>query len=124
MIRRPPRSTLFPYTTLFRSLGRTLYSWSPFIIIVALFLIVQIPPIKAAVGATQMAINFPSAEISDTTGLPVVPWPGLNGNVAQTAPVVPKPTPYDATFSTNWLSAAETIILIGDIISLAVLRDR
>src|SRR2546426_3170276 len=23
MIRRPPRSTLFPYTTLFRSLGRT-----------------------------------------------------------------------------------------------------
>src|SRR3712207_8136209 len=24
MIRRPPRSTLFPYTTLFRSVGRTL----------------------------------------------------------------------------------------------------
>src|SRR2546430_9752392 len=26
MIRRPPRSTLFPYTTLFRSLGRVLRS--------------------------------------------------------------------------------------------------
>src|SRR2546428_7352265 len=26
MIRRPPRSTLFPYTTLFRSDGRTVYS--------------------------------------------------------------------------------------------------
>jgi lactate permease len=103
-------------------LGRTLYSWSPFIIIVALFLIVQIPPIKDAVGATQTAINFPSAEISDTTGLPTVPWPGLNGHIEQTAPVVPKPTPYDATFSTNWLSAAGTIILIGDIIALAVLR--
>src|SRR5712691_1244426 len=25
MIRRPPRSTLFPYTTLFRSIERTLY---------------------------------------------------------------------------------------------------
>src|SRR3712207_8740379 len=25
MIRRPPRSTLFPYTTLFRSLGRLLH---------------------------------------------------------------------------------------------------
>src|SRR2546422_4024575 len=25
MIRRPPRSTLFPYTTLFRSLGRVLH---------------------------------------------------------------------------------------------------
>src|SRR5687768_17879909 len=26
MLRRPPRSTLFPYTTLFRSAG---YTWSP-----------------------------------------------------------------------------------------------
>src|SRR3712207_8437256 len=33
MIRRPPRSTLFPYTTLFRSAGRNTYvghaSWTP-----------------------------------------------------------------------------------------------
>jgi L-lactate permease len=35
---------------------------------------------------------------------------------------VPKPTPYDVTFSTNWLSAAGTIILFGDIVSLFVLR--
>src|SRR5438067_6436472 len=26
MVRRPPRSTLFPYTTLFRSFGNNLYS--------------------------------------------------------------------------------------------------
>jgi lactate permease len=103
-------------------LGRTLYAWSPFVIIVALFLIVQIGPIKDAVSATQTAINFPNAVVSETTGLPVVPWPGLDGHVAQTQPVVPKPTPYDAFFSTNWLSAAGTIILIGDIISLIVLR--
>src|SRR3712207_9340887 len=29
MIRRPPRSTLFPYTTLFRSSGNTGYSFGP-----------------------------------------------------------------------------------------------
>src|SRR5258708_24625548 len=29
MIRRPPRSTLFPYTTLFRSIGRCKASTSP-----------------------------------------------------------------------------------------------
>src|SRR5215203_1475187 len=103
-------------------LGRTLYAWSPFLIIIALFLIVQIPPIKDFVSATQTSINFPNAVVSETTGLPVVPWPGLDGNVAQTSPVVPEPTPYDAFFSTNWLSAAGTIILIGDIISLPVLR--
>nr|MBA4116513.1 lactate permease LctP family transporter [Rubrobacter sp.] len=103
-------------------LGRTLYAWSPFLIIVALFLIVQIGPIKDAVSSTQTAINFPNAVVSETTGLPVVPWPGLDGHVAQTQPVVPKPTPYDAFFSTNWLSAAGTIILIGDIIALILLR--
>src|SRR2546421_6645852 len=27
MIRRPPRSTLFPYTTLFRSVDATLHDW-------------------------------------------------------------------------------------------------
>src|SRR3712207_6848337 len=27
MIRRPPRSTLFPYTTLFRSAGASYYTW-------------------------------------------------------------------------------------------------
>src|SRR5439155_9395805 len=29
MIRRPPRSTLFPYTTLFRSLGIVCSEWHP-----------------------------------------------------------------------------------------------
>src|SRR3712207_7023831 len=29
MIRRPPRSTLFPYTTLFRSASTIQYSWMP-----------------------------------------------------------------------------------------------
>src|SRR3989442_11309128 len=29
MIRRPPRSTLFPYTTLFRSLGQIQDAWTP-----------------------------------------------------------------------------------------------
>src|SRR5256885_8678177 len=28
MIRRPPRSTLFPYTTLFRSHAHVLFNWS------------------------------------------------------------------------------------------------
>jgi lactate permease len=103
-------------------LGRTLYAWSPFIIIVALFLIVQVPPVKEAVGGIQEAVNFPSAEVDETTGVPVVPWPGLDEEVQQRPPAVPEPAPYAATFSTNWLSAAGTIILIADIIALAVLR--
>jgi lactate permease len=103
-------------------LGRTLYAWSPFIIIIAMFLLAQVPPIKDAIGGIQTAVNFPTAEVSETTGLPAVPWPGLNEQVEQRPPVVPEPTPYPATLSTNWLSAAGTLILIADIISLIVLR--
>ena len=103
-------------------LGRTLYAWSPFIIIVALFLLVQVPPIKDAVSGIQTALNFPSAELDPTTGLPVVPWPGLDGQVEQRPPIVPEAAPYSATYATNWLSAAGTIILIADLIALAVLR--
>jgi lactate permease len=103
-------------------IGRTLYAWSPFIIIVALFLLVQVPPIKDAVGGIQTAVNFPSAAVDPTTGLPVVPWPGLDGQVEQQPPVVPEAAPYSATYATNWLSAAGTIILLADLIALAVLR--
>ena len=34
----------------------------------------------------QTAVNFPTAAVSETTGLPVVPWPGLDGQIQQTAP--------------------------------------
>ena len=74
-------------------------------------------------SAMQLAINFPTAAVSETTGLPSHPLArAQRGDRADARRSCPKPTPYDATFSTNWLSAAGTIILIGDIIALFVLR--
>lgn len=116
----PPAAQRESYAT--PPLGRTLYAWAPFIIIVALFLIVQIPPIKSAVGGIQAAVNLPAAEVSETTGQPVIAWPGLNERVEQQPPVVAEPTPYAASYTINWLSAAGTIILIADIIALILLR--
>ena len=116
----PPASEREDYDT--PPLGRTLYAWSPFVIIVALFLFVKIPPVGDVVGTIQETVNFPSAEVNPTTGAPEVPWPGLNEQIEQQPPVVPKPAPYSAVFGTNWLSAAGSIILIADLISLVVLR--
>src|SRR2546430_10205808 len=40
MIRRPPRSTLFPYTTLFRSLVKNMSLWASGAVVVILWLLV------------------------------------------------------------------------------------
>src|SRR3712207_6887501 len=42
MIRRPPRSTLFPYTTLFRSVWVTVWLWVP-TLAVGVFLLLLFP---------------------------------------------------------------------------------
>src|ERR687894_3032028 len=42
-------------------LGSTLLAWSPFVIIVVIFLLSQIGPIKSTLAATEQAINFPMA---------------------------------------------------------------
>src|SRR5690348_18199036 len=52
MIRRPPRSTLFPYTTLFRSLGIGTTSIS------------TVPPSQAATRSGSGKIRWSSAAIS------------------------------------------------------------
>src|SRR2546428_5020045 len=58
MIRRPPRSTLFPYTTLFRSLGRA----AALGILIAVFLALTDWPLALrifALGALPlMAVSF------------------------------------------------------------------
>src|SRR3712207_7904858 len=70
MIRRPPRSTLFPYTTLFRSRATALPSlilvdvwyWTPFVMVLLVAGISSLPsePIRAAMvdGASRGQVFF------------------------------------------------------------------
>ncbi|MEJ7817026.1 MAG: lactate permease LctP family transporter [Rubrobacter sp.] len=105
-------------------LGAIFLAWSPFIIIVAVFLLSQIDspvPIKSTIKGIESAINFPSAEVNQQ-GKIAVGWPGLDGQVTRQPPAVAEAAPYPAKYQTDWLSAAGTLILIADIISLAVLR--
>ena len=62
----PPAEERESYDT--PPLGRTLYAWSPFVIIIALFLLAQVPPIKAAISGIQIAINFPTAAVDPSDG--------------------------------------------------------
>ena len=102
-------------------LGATFLAWSPFIIIVVVFLLAQTEPIKSTIRGIEGAINFPSAEVNPQ-GKIAVGWPGLDGYVIRQPPAVGEAGPYPAKYQTDWLSAAGSLILIADIISLFILR--
>src|ERR687898_1445511 len=102
-------------------LGATFLAWSPFIIIVAIFLLAQIEPMKGTLRGIETAVNFPTAEVNEQ-GKVAVGWPGLDGQVTRQPPAVAEAAPYPAKYQTDWLSAAGTLILIAGIISLFVLR--
>jgi lactate permease len=102
-------------------LGSTLLAWSPFVIIVVVFLLAQTPGIKEGIRGIEGAINFPNAAPNEQ-GKIAVGWPGLDGQVIRQPPAVAEAGPYPAKYQTDWLSAAGTLILIADIISLFVLR--
>src|SRR3712207_7911864 len=59
MIRRPPRSTLFPYTTLFRSGGNTMevidVVWVAALLVGIATLVVAVLTLRNAQGAVQLA---------------------------------------------------------------------
>jgi hypothetical protein len=50
--------------------------------------------------------HYPGHE--PTSQLTSFPWPGLHRLVMRMPPVVAKPTPYDAMYPFDWLSAAGT----------------
>src|SRR3712207_8562016 len=65
MIRRPPRSTLFPYTTLFRSLrrarGAVAWARGAAVTCLAAFVFVGLVAPRLSVVAMMLGIGFPIA---------------------------------------------------------------
>ncbi|TDQ47392.1 lactate permease [Actinomycetospora succinea] len=77
-------------------------AYMPYLIIIALFSIQQIPVVDDALGATTTKFN----------------WPGLNVVTEAGKPVSTQ------TFTLNWLEAAGTILLIAGVLTALVLRLR
>src|SRR3989442_15140045 len=81
MIRRPPRSTLFPYTTLFRSVNPSVFG--------------QSTTFTATVAAVSPGAGTPTGTVNFLDGATVIG----SGTLSATAP-------FTATFSTGTLSVA------------------
>ena len=92
--------------------GVVLKAWSPFIILTVMVTIWSIKPFKALFASGGALANT----------VINIPVPMLHNIVQKIPPVVAAPTPYAAVYSFNWLSATGTAILIGAVITIALLR--
>jgi lactate permease len=80
----------------------TVLAYMPYLIIIALFAIQQIPPIYDAVNAVTVKFNWPGLHVASQSGKPVS----------------------TLAFKFDWLAAAGTVLLIAGILTALVLRMR
>ncbi|PFW98088.1 L-lactate permease [Bacillus pseudomycoides] len=94
------------------TVGKVVKAWSPFIILTVMVVIWSQSFFKAlfAPGGTLESFVF-KFQI-----------PGLHNLVMKAEPIVNKPTPYEAVFKLDILSATGTAILIACIISIIILK--
>lgn len=85
-------------------------AWSPFLILTIFMGIWGTPAFKDWVAKDlKWFVNIPH-------------WPGLDGLVMQTSPIVAKPTIYAASFKWDFFGYAGTAMLISAVITMAILR--
>lgn len=98
------------YTT-----GEVLRAWGPYIILAAFVFL----------WADDKFLGFKNTLLGweKVLGLTVISWPGLDGLVQRTVPVVPKIAPYAAKYGINFLSAAGTAIFLSGVLSIFLIPN-
>lgn len=95
-----PDGALAPETSADDSRRDTVLAYLPYVIIIVLFSVQQIPPIKAAFDATTAKFRWPGLDVRTPTG----------SQVSSTS------------FTFNWLASAGTILLIAGVLTMLALR--
>jgi len=93
------------YTT-----GQILKAWSPFVVLT----------VMVGIWGTNTFKNFVGKDLKWFVTFPH--WPGLDGLVFKTMPIVKKPAMYAANYKWDFFAAAGTAILISCIITMLILR--
>lgn len=88
-------------------LARVIQAWVPYIILAVMVFFWGLPQFKGLLDGLTGAIA--------TKGFG---WPGLDGMVMRTLPIVPADALYGAAFKVNWISAGGTAILISGLIAV------
>jgi L-lactate transport len=90
--------------------GQVLTAWSPYLVLMSMMSFWGTPAFTRFVeNKLHWVLNIPH-------------WPGLDGIVFRTAPIVDVPTMYPASYRWNFLTAPGTAMLICAIATMAILR--
>ena len=87
------------------SFGEILRAWTPYLILAVFVFFWGLSSFKAFLNGIPGAVF-------------AFGWPGLEGEVMKTAPIVKENALYGAKFTFNWLSAGGTAILLSGLISI------
>ena len=95
--------------------GEVLRAWAPYLILAALVFL----------WADDKYIQFKQVVVGVDKLFPFFlnSWPGLDGLVIKTTPVVAKNTPYAAAYMLNLISASGTALFLSGILSLLVIPN-
>jgi lactate permease len=91
------------------SAGQIFKAWSPFLILMVVM----------AIWGTPVFKNFANKSLKWFWLIPH--WPGLDGVVLRSAPIVAKPAVYAASYRWEWFTAAGTAMMISSLLSMVVL---
>ena len=101
--------------------GEIVMAWMPYLLLVVFVLFFGAPSIKVVIDRWTDSI-MPSFLPKAATGLNVINVPGLHNMIMRVPPVVPKPSPYTAPFTLNWLTASGSACFLATIATALVLR--
>jgi lactate permease len=103
------------------SAGELFMAWLPYLLLVAFVLAWGAPAIKSALDRWTndlMPASWPK-NASTLNGLNV---PGLHNQITRIPPVTPRPAPYGAVFTFNWLTASGTSCFLATLVAALFLR--
>jgi len=101
--------------------GELFMAWLPYLLLVVFVLAWGEPSIKSRIDAWTHSV-LPDASFKSATVINGLNVPGLHNLITRVPPVTPKPAPYAAVFTFNWLSASGTACLLAILASALCLR--
>ena len=96
-------------------------AWLPYLLLVVFVLAWGEPSIKAQIDAWTHSV-LPDGSAKNATVLNGINVPGLHNLITRVPPVTPRPLPYAAVFTFNWLSASGTACFLATLAAALFLR--